>query len=428
MVSLFLLSVSFTVSYGATHADSSRLHRHLMTNYSTRTRPTFNLSEPTEVHIGFRIFSVKEFEEKTGKFSVFGVFSLHWIDFQLEWIPGDYGGIERMFFTQNEIWKPDLLLMNPYGKVEPPGFGSLKVGVFYDGNVSWAPSDMYEIMCPADVTYYPFDQQSCTFIFKIYMHSLSEVFVVPTFPYINTDFYSPNSIWDVKSAAFAIASHGDTQQMKLNIVINRRPMFRVINTIVPFCVLGLLNIMVFLLPAESGERVGFSVTVLLAIAVFMTIVADTLPDTSEPSVPRFCYLLTADLGINMLVTMSTILILKFHHKPQHETIPFWLVHIICKCACQNVKTQKGDIKKKENIDFNNENIRSEPAASIICVNAPTETDMDGRSDYSHEENGRTVMNQVITWQDFAKYLENIFFIFFIVLYVTSKVVAFFVLS
>jgi hypothetical protein len=46
----------------------------------------------------------------------------------------------------------------------------------------------------------------------------------------------------------------------------------------------ILNIFVFLLPADSGERVGYAITVLLAIAVFLTISSDSLPATSNPRI------------------------------------------------------------------------------------------------------------------------------------------------
>ncbi|OWF43045.1 CHRNA7-FAM7A fusion protein [Mizuhopecten yessoensis] len=78
---------------------------------------------------------------------------------------------------------------------------------------------------------------------------------------------------------------------------------------------------VFLLPTESGERVSFSITVLLAMAVFMTIVTDSLPSNSEPNVPRLCYLLSIDLGINALVTVCAILGMHLYHKPDHQEVP-----------------------------------------------------------------------------------------------------------
>jgi hypothetical protein len=48
--------------------------------------------------------------------------------------------------------------------------------------------------------------------------------------------------------------------------------------------MSILNVFVFLLPADSGERVGYAITMLLAIAVFLTISSDSLPAMSNPHV------------------------------------------------------------------------------------------------------------------------------------------------
>ncbi|XP_069131740.1 acetylcholine receptor subunit beta-like 1 [Argopecten irradians] len=424
---LFLLSVSFTFSFGAMQRDMINLHHHLMTNYSTKFRPTFNLSEPTKVNIGFYLLSLKEFQEKTSKLSIFGVFALIWHDFQLEWNPEDFGGIERILLLQNEIWKPDLLSLNAFEKVEPAGFDSLKVAVYNNGLVVWAPPDVYENTCPADVTFYPFDQQSCLMYFGIYMSSALEVLLEMESNEISMIMYSPNSIWDMKSTSISVSLEGDgSQTLTLEMNFKRRPMFQIINIILPFCLLSFLNIMVFLLPAESGERIGFSVTVLLAIAVFMTIVADTLPATSEPSVPRLCYLLIAELGINLTVTIFNILLLKLHHIPQHKTIPLWLAYIVCKPAFHGTKTQH---KHKERQNINKEDIRLESTLSTICEY--DQTDRESKENCDCKGNGndmilrqKSSISSDMPWQDFATHVEIVFFIFFIILLGIIKIAAY----
>jgi hypothetical protein len=44
--------------------------------------------------------------------------------------------------------------------------------------------------------------------------------------------------------------------------------------------LAFLSAMVFKLPPDSGEKMGFSLTVLLAYAVYLTIISDDMPSTS----------------------------------------------------------------------------------------------------------------------------------------------------
>ncbi|XP_060074454.1 neuronal acetylcholine receptor subunit alpha-3-like [Ylistrum balloti] len=427
---LFLLCMSLTTIYGATHVDLKRLHQNLMSNYSKHLRPTFNLSQPTELNVIFHVTSIKEFEEKTSRFSMFGVFMIYWHDFQLEWNPDDYGGIVSTVFPQSSLWKPDLLLLNPYEKVEPAGFDDLKIIVNYNGSVYWSPANVYEVTCPADVTYYPFDQQTCALYFGVYMYTIFDVTLKPLSSGITTIYYFPNSVWHLVNVSSSIHPSLDTEILILTIVLQRRSMFQVINTIVPFSMLGLLNIMVFLLPAESGERVGFSVTILLAIAVFMTIVADTLPGTSEPSFPRLCYLLIAELFINMLVTISTILLLRLHHKPKQQTIPSWLQYLMSNCVCFKTKTEIENVE--ENPKYTNDvtnvnNIVIE--TEEIDIRLENDYDLKGddtKTGYCLACRKRKYVCNEPSWQTLASFLDGFFFLFFLVLFVACNIAAYFV--
>ncbi|XP_052807105.1 acetylcholine receptor subunit beta-like [Mya arenaria] len=65
-------------------------------------------------------------------------------------------------------------------------------------------------------------------------------------------------------------------------MFERKPTTHLIIFIVPLFVLVLLAPLVFLLPKDGGDRMGLALTVLLAVSVYMTLVADRLPDASEP--------------------------------------------------------------------------------------------------------------------------------------------------
>ncbi|XP_053384749.1 5-hydroxytryptamine receptor 3A-like [Mercenaria mercenaria] len=97
------------------------------------------------------------------------------------------------------------------------------------------------------------------------------------------------------------------------VTIKRKPTFIIINVILPIIFMAITNMLVFLLPVESGERISYSVTVLLAIAVFMTLVGENLPKTSE-TMPILSYYLIILLILSTLVTVTTILNLKMFFK------------------------------------------------------------------------------------------------------------------
>ena len=62
--------------------------------------------------------------------------------------------------------------------------------------------------------------------------------------------------------------------------LRRRPLFHILNTVFPVILMASLTVFVFKLPPESGERIGMSLTVLLAYAVYLTLISDNIPQTS----------------------------------------------------------------------------------------------------------------------------------------------------
>ena len=51
--------------------------------------------------------------------------------------------------------------------------------------------------------------------------------------------------------------------------------------LLPMFVIGLLNIVSFLIPSDNSEKVSLSLNILLATAVFIGVVHDDLPDRSD---------------------------------------------------------------------------------------------------------------------------------------------------
>ena len=62
--------------------------------------------------------------------------------------------------------------------------------------------------------------------------------------------------------------------------LKRKPLFYGLNYLLPVIVTAALTVFVFLLPAESGEKIGYCLTVLLAFMVILTLIAADLPTTA----------------------------------------------------------------------------------------------------------------------------------------------------
>ena len=64
------------------------------------------------------------------------------------------------------------------------------------------------------------------------------------------------------------------------VVIRRMPLYYIFNLFFPCLVITTTAILVFCLPPESGEKVNLGVTVLLALTVFLLLVAQSVPSQS----------------------------------------------------------------------------------------------------------------------------------------------------
>jgi nicotinic acetylcholine receptor alpha-7 len=145
----------------------------------------------------------------------------------------------------------------------------------------WKPADTFRISCEADVSKYPFDEQTCNFPIVPWNYLPRELTILPLADHVNMECYIPHNVWEIKYTTVWKPCVEQQDVLVFKFILKRYSGFYLLNLIFPICVLGILNLFVFLLPPESGERVGNSITFLLSIVVFLTITSNSLPSTSE---------------------------------------------------------------------------------------------------------------------------------------------------
>ncbi|XP_010171714.1 neuronal acetylcholine receptor subunit alpha-7 [Antrostomus carolinensis] len=130
------------------------------------------------------------------------------------------------------------------------------------------------------------------------------------------------------------------------ITMRRRTLYYGLNLLIPCVLISGLALLVFLLPADSGEKISLGITVLLSLTVFMLLVAEIMPATSD-SVPLIAQYFASIMVIIGLSVVVTVLVLQFHHHdPQAGKMPKW-VRIILLNWCAWFLRMK---KPRENIE------------------------------------------------------------------------------
>lgn len=385
-------------------SQETQLHTDLFTSYQKAIRPGVDRTQPLQVRVDFLLISLKEFNEGESKISVIGAFKFGWRDSRLAWDAKLYGGdLMDTSILQENLWVPNVVNLNCFENMKPLGSSSLSVKVYNSGIVSWIPPALVESTCDADVTYYPFDSQSCVLRFYMPGFYQKDLNFTPGLPTVDLGQYDQNNLWEITSTSVStIINSYNFQELRIGLEMSRRSRYYIAGLILPICLMSFLQIMVFILPEESGERIGFSVTVLLAVAVFLTIIQDSLPEASEPSVSLLAYKLLVDVLLGALITSSAIFGSAIYHTNENDQISASIL-----CFVRFFKCKKTCCRKSPKF------IDVQPVAEKTPP--PEDADID-------------LENDVITWRELGKFFDKCCFLFFTLCLVINNVVLMVIIS
>ena len=161
------------------------------------------------------------------------------------------------------------------------------IRLYYTGKIEWSFGGQILLRCSLDMSYFPFDKQTCDVQVENWAYNGNEVSLRNASPTIDVSHYASNAIWSMDSTE---ASHqdlyvsGDSHprpRIDFVMYLSRKSNYYVLNLIVPCMLIIIVALGVFWLPAESGEKVSLGITVLLAFSVFQIVLADSIPATSD---------------------------------------------------------------------------------------------------------------------------------------------------
>ncbi|XP_035521631.1 neuronal acetylcholine receptor subunit alpha-7-like [Morone saxatilis] len=345
-----------------------RLYKELMRNYNPLERPVNNDSNSLTVHFSFSLLQIMDVDEKNQVLTTNIWLQLYWTDFYLQWNISDYPGVTNVRFPDSQIWRPDILLYNRINtsllthtsellagggslldaykrlsslteqrsgvKFDPGGrkeerrgftlysFISSSQLVFYFSFIG-----IFKSTCYIDVRWFPFDVQRCDLKFGSWTYGGWSL----DLQMIEADItgYIANGEWDLvevpgrRNERFYDCCKEPYPDVTFTVVMRRRTLYYGLNLLIPCVLISTLALLVFLLPADSGEKISLGITVLLSLTVFMLLVAEIMPATSD-SVPLIAQYFATTMVIVGLSVIATVLVLQYHHHdPDGGHMPRW---------------------------------------------------------------------------------------------------------
>ncbi|OWF51285.1 Neuronal acetylcholine receptor subunit alpha-6 [Mizuhopecten yessoensis] len=209
-----------------------------------------------------------------------------------------------------------MALDNGFTKMKALGDSFVLISVLSDGSLLWEPYEVFQTKCTMDVEYVPVDKQTCAINVRVWTSEIEEVIVRLSKFAISLTNFQANSEWDLVGHSAETFILTQSSMIIFSISIQRKPQYYMYNIVSPILMLSLQSVFTFAIPLESGEQLGFCMTVYLAFAVF---VSASLPVSSVLSLLGK-YLLFL-LVIGTLIVIISTLELRIHFRESSREIP-----------------------------------------------------------------------------------------------------------
>ncbi|KAK3764155.1 hypothetical protein RRG08_044086 [Elysia crispata] len=357
ILSVFAVQVALLITVVKTDFNhSSELYKKFLSDQDHRVRPALNASIPTDVYVGMHLISLREIVE-TQQYYLLNVWmEFVWRDEIRQWDPAQYGDVRVIYPNPGDTWLPRVLISNSVEKRDLFSGDYTLHGIFWDGTTRWYPGSVISGACTLDLTYFPFDTQICTLRF-IPQAFEWDVNLIASKGSVDTSGYAPNCEWKLESTnsrKMSIPHEGmSLGSIYFDFHFSRRPAFYIINVFAPVILMSLLAPLVFVLPEESGERASYSVTLLLSLTVFLSMVAGKLPTCSQP-LPLVVTYIFAMLIHSSLCVVCTVVQLRFIQtnadQARNQQIADKKACLVDGCPQHEKSGRKDNVKEQEDLN------------------------------------------------------------------------------
>ncbi|KAM4695004.1 acetylcholine receptor subunit delta [Discoglossus pictus] len=318
-------------------SDEERLLKHLFEDngYKKEVRPVNHRDEIVDVFVALTLSNLISLKEADETLTTNVWVEQAWVDSRLSWNMSEFNNIDILRVTPDMVWQPQLILENNNNGVFQVAY-FCNVLIQHTGYIYWLPPAIFQTSCSINVNYFPFDWQNCSLKFSSLTYSAKEINLQlrndeeedsdPKKMYpvewiiIDPEGFTENGEWEIvhipakKNIDRSVPPESTKHQdITFYLIIQRKPLFYIINILAPCVLIALLANLVFYLPADSGEKMTLSISVLLAQAVFLLLISQRLPETSL-AIPLISKFLMFIMVLVMIVVVSCVVVLNIHFR------------------------------------------------------------------------------------------------------------------
>ncbi|KAM4826066.1 neuronal acetylcholine receptor subunit beta-4 [Thomomys bottae] len=296
------------------------------TRYNNLIRPATSSSQLISIKLQLFLAQLISVNERDQVMTTNIWLKQQWTDYRLAWDSAHYEGVKILRIPSKRIWLPDIVLYNNAdGTYEVSVYTNAVV--YSNGSIEWLPLAIYKSACKIEVKHFPFDQQNCSLKFRSWTYDHTEIDMVLMSPTARMDDFTPSGEWDIVALpGRRTVNPQDPSYVDItyDFIIKRKPLFYIINLIIPCVLITSLAILVFYLPSDCGEKMTLCISVLLALTFFLLLISKIVPPTSL-DVPLIGKYLLFTMVLVTFSIVTTVCVLNVHHRsPSTHTMAAWV--------------------------------------------------------------------------------------------------------
>ncbi|XP_060587921.1 neuronal acetylcholine receptor subunit alpha-6-like [Ruditapes philippinarum] len=384
--------------------DLQRLHKHLIEQMDIDIRPVINQSDTLHVDVVPVLTHLHGLDEKNQVLTSTFAMQLSWKYETFTWNSSEFGEADSFIISAGSVWTPDVTYQNAYREnIGVDKRTGSKVTIKNEGMAVWNTGANLQTGCNVDIKKYPFDTQICKIILGKTTYSDSQESLRSVKNKMAIQMTEENNEWLIVDTNIKyITRRPYLTYIEIQIILERRYLYYVLNVIIPVVMLSMMNVFTFKLPSSCGERIGYNISLLLTYVVLLNMISDSVPRVSKYVSYIQLYIVT-QFSMAIIISILSITVVRMENDKYQTKVPQFVSLLFRKfLRCS---------KNVRQVDVTNE----EKDGGL---------QLEGQKDLDIGDRTGTVMKETVSSKNptLVQFLDSICFWTFMTFFVTSTTV------
>ena len=269
--------------------------------------------------------------------------ALTWVDPRLTWDLKQFNMISTISVAQHKVWQPDVHIINRAHEFSPIDEYKYKVKIDWEGRVYLTRHFRFKADIDVDISDYPADYQNAVIklaslennkdmvVLSTHRWNLlngldrnaKEALNIKNIKPVWNPFYDDNNEWSFESYSYRqslvtdIIGRNEFSILEVELTCRRNIGFYSMTLFIPVFLLTLLAPIGLILPADSGEKMGLQITVMLTVVIYIDVIQNSIPvyDTVSNSPLLLTNFIISTCLLTLCLIVSTHTLFLEHVKP-----------------------------------------------------------------------------------------------------------------